>query len=139
MQCVAAARHCLHNLFRVWNGELKLTKEKQVQLAAISSVSNVNSQAWKRALGQLVGDRNLVIHFDEAFAPPVPHPGYTSHVSDVSARYTTERATEAVDILMESVIRPVLQSPSTKLQSFADQYVHVLSHLDHQRSTGAFW
>jgi hypothetical protein len=136
IEAVTAARHCLHNLWLVWNlgGD-----ERTATLARLTTANPANAATWQTRVTRLVVDRNGVVHHNEATAPAQPHPVYPTNVSGLAASFTAERATEAVDILMDDVLRLVMTAPSPALQAFANDHGHVLALLDQQRSTGAVW
>jgi hypothetical protein len=133
IQAVTASRHCLHNLWRAWGlGE----NEKSVTLRNLTTATSTNPATWRTRLKQLVIDRNGVVHHDEVTTPAQPHPVYATNVSGLAASFTAERATEAVDVLLNDVLRLVITAPAPALATFARDYGHVLASLDLQRTTG---
>jgi hypothetical protein len=88
---------------------------------------------------QLIKHRNDVVHHDELTAAAQAHPAYPTNVSGLAASFTAERATEAVDIMLDDVLRLVMTAPAPALRSFAHDHGHVLAVLDQQRTTGADW
>ena len=137
IEAVAAARHCIHNLYRVWQGPLGLSSQQDMTLQRITRSAPVDPATWMARVKGLVGDRDDAVHHDEQSASPRPHPGYQTNVSDVAAVFTAERASDAVSIMLDDVIRPVLTAPSAGLADFAERHGHLLGHLDQQRATGS--
>lgn len=136
IEAVAAARHCLHHLSRVWQGPLGLARQKDLTLPKITLAPPISPVTWTARVTRLIKDRVEAVHHDEESASARPHPGYATNVSDIAALFTAERATEAVDVMLDDVIRPVLTAPSAPLADFARAHGHVLGLLDQQRATG---
>lgn len=136
IEAVAAARHCIHNLFRAWKVDFGLPKQREITFGDFTTATPTNPNQWKARVLDLVGDRDVAVHHNEQTAPMQRHPGYQANVSDVAAVFTAERATGAVDIMLEDVIRLAMTKPAPALQKFASDTAHVLKLLDHQRATG---
>jgi hypothetical protein len=136
IEAVAAARHCIHNLLRVWEADFGLPKQSQITFGDFTTATPADPDKWEACVLGLVGHRNEAVHHNEETALTQPHPGYQTNVSGVAAKFTAERATEAVDIMLEDVIRLAMTAPSPALQKFASDYAHVLELLDRQRISG---
>jgi len=134
IQAVAAARHSLHNLFRVWKPLIGVEEEREVSRGHLTSDTVSNADEWENRVRDLIEDRNEAVHHDEEFVTPRRHPGYETNVSGVAATFTAERATDAVDVLLHGVLRPVLTKPSSNLKAFAREHRHVLEKLEQQRA-----
>jgi hypothetical protein len=132
---IAAARHCIHNFFRVLR-ELGLPNEKKLVLQDFSTATSVDPDKWLSRVKELIGDRNDAVHHDEVTTPTQPHPGYATNVGGVSVSFTAERATQAVDVMLNDVLRLALTAPLPALTHFAEDYAHVLAQLDRQRDHG---
>jgi hypothetical protein len=134
MQAVVAARHALHNLFRVWKPMLGLDEEKEV-LPRHFTVASLQP-GWRGRVRLLIADRNGVVHHDEQMAPAQPHPQYPTNVSALEASFTAERATEAVDVMLNDVLRPAIVAPSAALEQWAADVGQVAVGLDYLRTSG---
>jgi hypothetical protein len=90
---------------------------------------------WDQRVRRLIDDRDGVVHHDEQTAPVQPHPRYPTDVSQLEASFTAERGTEAVDVMLNEVLRPAIAAPSAALQPWAAGIGHVLVDLDDRRSS----
>ena len=131
MQAVVAARHALHNLFRVWQPMVQLGGESKIRPRDFTVASP--QPGWEQRVLQLIDDRDGVVHHDEQTAPAQPHPQYPTNVSRLEASFTAERGTEAVDVMLNEVLRPAIGAPSAALQPWAAGIEHVLVDLDDRR------
>jgi hypothetical protein len=134
MQAVVAARHALHNLFRVWQPLLGLSGESKVRPNHFTVASL--QPAWEARVLQLIDDRDGVVHHDEQTAPVQPHPQYPTNVSALEASFTAERATEAIEVMLDDVLRPAITAPAPALQRWAADIGHVPTDLDSRRTSG---
>ena len=134
MQAVVAARHALHNLFRVWKPMLSLSGERKIRPLHFTTASL--QPGWQERVLRLIDDRDGVVHHDEQTAPARPHPEYPTNVSALEAAFTAERASEAVDVVLNDVLRPAILAPSTRLDAWASPIVHALVDLDTRRASG---
>lgn len=134
MQAVVAARHALHNLFRVWQPLLGLSGESKVRPHHFTVASL--QPAWGQRVLELIDDRDGVVHHDEQTAPVRPHLQYPTNVSALEASFTAERGTEVVDVILNEVLRPAIAAPSAALQPWAAGIGHVLIDLDNRRTSG---
>lgn len=145
MQAVAAVRHCLHNLWRIWldpidearrmAGQSPMRKEGQIKPTHFTTDLPTDIRQWKQSVKELIGKRDEAVHHDEETAPTVPHPFYPTNVSGVDASFSLERVNEAVDLMMD-ILRQALQSPSPALVEWATGNRHVLDSLVTMRATG---
>jgi hypothetical protein len=131
VQAVAAARHSIHNVWRVWRafgvpGQRGLLPEHFTAKPA--------KAGWTERVEALVGHRDEAVHHDEEMAPPQPHPAYPTNVSGVTAVFTVERATAAVDLLLNEVLYPALTEPVEALTEWASGNRHVAELLAGQRA-----
>jgi hypothetical protein len=134
MQAVVSARHALHNLFRVWQPLLGLSGERKVRPHHFTVASL--QEAWEERVLQLIDDRDGIVHHDEQTAPVQPHPQYRTDVSALEASFTAERATEAVEVMLNEVLRPAITAPAPALQRWAADIGHVPTDLDSRRTSG---
>jgi hypothetical protein len=134
MQAVVAARHALHNLFPVWQPLLGLSGESKVRPHHFTVASL--RPAWEARVLQLIDDRDGVVHHDEQTAPVQPHPQYPTNVSALEASFTAERATEAIEVMLNEVLRPAITAPAPALQRWAADIGHVPTDLDSRRTSG---
>jgi hypothetical protein len=134
MQAVVAARHALHNLYRVWRPLLSVSGEGKIRPHHFTAASV--RQGWSSRIGNLIEDRNGVVHHDEETAPARQHPQYPTSVSQLEASFTAERATAAVDVMLNEVLRPAIDHPSPALAGWAAGIEHVPCDLDARRASG---
>ena len=134
MVTVSAARSALTHLQADWTelGLLEGTKIDQIPLVATEAPRN-DEQEWLAEIKLLIDDRNEIQHEPQEKGPAEPHPAYPSNVSSIAAYYTTERATAAVDLLLDFYHR-VIDSPSDRLADWANDRKHVPSQLDKTRN-----
>lgn len=135
IEAVAAARHSIHNLFRVWRHALGLAEDEEQDIRPyhFTKAAFGDAEAWLEQVRRLIGDRNDAVHHDEEMTPTQPHPGYPTNVGGVDAAFTAERATEAVNILLNDVLGPAVTQPSEPLEPFARDHGHVLGLLQAKR------
>ncbi len=134
MQAVVAARHALHNLFRVWQPLVQLSGESKIRPKHFT-VAPLQA-GWEQRVLHLIDDRDGIVHHDEQTAPAQPHPQYPTNVSHLEAAFTSERATEAVEVMLNEVLRPSITAPSAALEGWAADIRHVPLDLDSRRSSG---
>jgi hypothetical protein len=134
MQAVVAARHTLHNLFRVWQPLVGLSGESKIRPHHLTVASL--QPGWERRVLHLIDYRDGVVHHDEQTAPVRPHPQYPTNVSQLEASFTAERGSEAVEVMLNEVLRPAITAPSAALQPWAAGIGHVPIDLDNRRTSG---
>jgi hypothetical protein len=134
MQAVVGARHALHNLFRVWQPLLGLSGERRIRPNHFTTSSL--QPGWEHRVLELINDRDGVVHHNEQTASAQPHPQYPTNVSALEISFTAERATDAVQIMLDDVLRPAITSPPAALRSWAAPIGHVPPDLDMRRASG---
>lgn len=77
-------------------------------------VLGARTNTWPRELDWLFGLRDGVVHFQDEFHAPVPHPVGTN-TSRWNVTYSLESASRAVDLLLE-VLETCVTSPRTDLR-----------------------
>jgi hypothetical protein len=137
IQAIAASRHCIHNLYRVWSHDIGKA-EKNIEPRDFSTALPADQTSWRTRIRNLIGDRDEAVHHDEEYGPPQPHPGYPGHVSRINSVFTAERATEVVDVMMDDVLRLALTAPPVALAQWSAANRHVMALLDSQRATGDY-
>jgi len=134
MQAVVASRHALHNLFRVWQPLVQLNGESKIRPTHFTVA--LLQHGWEQRVLRLIDDRDGVVHHDEQTAPARLHPQYPTNVSRLEASFTAERGTEAVEVMLNEVLRPAITAPSAALKGWAADIGHVPVDLDSRRSSG---
>jgi hypothetical protein len=134
IKAVVAARQALHNLFRVWQPLLGLSGESKIRPHHFTLASL--HPDWEQRVLHLIGDRDGVVHHDEQTAPARPHSQYPTNVSELETSFTAERGTQAVEVLLNEVLRPAITAPSAALQPSAVHIEHVPVDLDERRASG---
>jgi hypothetical protein len=76
------------------------------------------SAEWPRRILNLLEERNAAVHFEEQPAEPVWHPSLETKVDPFVARWGSDGATAAVDLLLE-VLAGWADHPSSEVQSWA--------------------
>lgn len=125
MIAVVGVRQSFHHLYLEWQETLGLDEERHVPQLATTDVplTDADLRIWLGKLAEVVDDRNEIIHVPQESLPVVPHPlGTNTSVFD--AHFTMERATRAVDLMLDFYKR-VLTSPSEALEVWASKRQHV--------------
>jgi hypothetical protein len=89
-------------------------------------------RSWLDDLQQVVVDRDEIVHIPQESRPAVPHPLGTN-TSEFDARFTAERATRAVDLMLD-FYRKVIASPSAEMRPWAAKREHVPGDFDNLRA-----
>jgi hypothetical protein len=131
MQAVVAARQVLTNLYLVWEETLQLGGEGKLRPAHFT-VAELEP-GWSKRVLQLISDRNGVVHHEERTVPVELHPHYPSGVSHLEVAFTAERATEAVEVMLNGVLRLAITAPAPALEMWASGVGHVPADLDQRR------
>lgn len=136
MVTVSATRHAFHHLYLDWYERLGLAahdEESKVPLLATTDVPDEPDERreWLGALREVVAHRDEIIHIAQASQPAVAHPLGTN-TSELDARFTAERATRAVDLMLD-FYRRVVESPSPALTDWGSKNGHVVSYFDEMR------
>jgi hypothetical protein len=136
MIAVSGARHAFHHLYLDWHELLGLAPEDdehKVPLLATTDVpaNNKERDDWRADLREIVADRDEIIHVAQISQPAVPHPLGTN-TSVLSARFTAERATRAIDLMLD-FYRRVIESPTPALAEWSSKHQHVLGDLRRAR------
>jgi hypothetical protein len=134
MQAVVAARSAIHNLFRVLETLLGVNQKKvRPELFTFAQLP----KDWNERVTALIAVRDGIVHHDEENAPTQPHPGYPTEIPHLAAAFTAERATEAVEMMLNDVFRPAITAPSAALTNWASDFLSVPDNLDQLRSSSA--
>lgn len=128
MVAVSAARHAFHHLYLEWWQLLALkpeNDESKVPELATTDVSTdpAKRKHWLGDLQDIVDDRNLIVHQVQESRPVVPH-SLGTNTSELDALFTAERATRAVDLLLDFYHR-VFTAPTPALAAWAAKRRHV--------------
>lgn len=140
IQSVSAVRHCFENLWLEWQprievvGGVKLAKQRQLRPKHFTTHDFADMHGWLRRVRAVVSDRIWVIHHLEADRPTYAHPVHPTNASELAVRFTPERSTEAVDVMLDDVLGPAIRHPSAAMRGFAPETV--LDQLLAQRATG---
>ena len=129
MVAVSGVRHAFHHLYLDWHLLLRLEpqdEEHKVPLLATTEIPTAEEgrREWLAALTEIVADRNQIIHVAQDDQPVVPHPLGTN-TSELDARFASERAVRAVDLMLD-FYRRVLEAPSPPLADWSEKRQHVL-------------
>lgn len=89
--------------------------------------------AWLADIKVLIDDRIRIAHKPQESQIAQPHPAYPSNVSSIASHYTAERASRAVDLLLD-FYRRVIESPSDRLAAWAEPRKRVPGDLAEMRS-----
>lgn len=135
MVVVAAARSALTHLEADWRdlgyfGE-DVESRDIPRLATTEPPQDIDG--WLAEIKLLINDRIRIAHHPQPSTPGEPHPAYTTHVSSIGAYYTVERATSAVDLLLDFWHR-VIDSPSESIAAWAKDRSHVPAGFDESRA-----
>jgi hypothetical protein len=131
MVAVSAVRHSFHHLYVDWYPLLGLSSEGDEEQVPQLATTDVPADAaelssWKNRFKEIVIDRNEIVHRAQHNQSVVAHPLGTN-TSALDARFTSERATEAVDAMLDFYQR-VIGQPSEALGPWAESNGHVLDH-----------
>lgn len=136
MVAVTAVRHSFLHLYLDWQPYLQLGKGEEARVPTLATVDGPEDEedlrAWLSDLKRVVDDRNEIVHQPQVSEPAVPHPLGTN-TSRLDARFTAQRATEAVDLMLD-FYRKVIDLPSGALLPWAADRRHVPGDLDAVRS-----
>jgi hypothetical protein len=125
MVVVLGVRQSFHHLYLEWRDDLGIDAEHHVAKLATTDLplTDDDLDAWLADVKSVIDDRNEIIHDTPESLPVVPHPlGTNTSVFD--ARFTLERATRAVDLMLDFYQR-VLLSPSAPLSVWSSKRQHV--------------
>lgn len=137
MVAVSGVRHSFHHLYLDCHLLLGLEpagdEPKVPRLATTDLPLDDNDlRSWLDDLQQVVVDRDEIVHISQESRPAVPHPLGTN-TSEFDARFTAERATRAVDLMLD-FYRKVIASPSAAMRPWAEKRAHVPGDLNNLRA-----
>ncbi len=123
---VTAVRHAFHHLWLDWRDLGDAESEKELPPSATTDTPEdvAAFETWLEGIAAVVLDRDRVVHHPEPSEPTAPHPLGTN-VSQQAAYFTAERATDAVDRLLDFLTR-VLAAPGIGLEQWAAKRQHVV-------------
>ena len=129
MVTVSGVRHAFHHLYLDWHVRLRLEpqdEEHKVPLLATTEIPTTEEgrREWLADLTEIVADRNQIIHVAQDNQPVVPHPLGTN-TSQLDARFASERAVRAVDLMLD-FYRRVMEAPSPPLADWSEKRQHIL-------------
>ena len=142
MVAVGAARTALGHLEGDWRQLNLFVRSKKAKREAKDSPGRWldyttdhpdDTEKWLDDIARLIDDRNEIEHRPQPSTPTEPHPAYPTNVSAIAANYTVDRATAAVDLLLDFWHR-IIDSPSAPLAKWASDRSHVPEGFDKHRT-----